>query len=203
MNKSLIDKTYYEILDVVPSASLADVEKAYKKAKETYSPSSPALYSVFTPHEAKELARLIEDAYSVLINPQTRQQYDTRINARADLNPVKTKAKNEPPIRLNNDYLNYEKDASFEETIKNTEEFNGSFLKKIREYKNVSIPIISEKSRISKTYIKAIEDDNYDKLPASVFVRGFVDQYAKLLKLDSKKISTYYVNKVKEHRGEE
>ena len=76
MNKSLIDKTYYEILDIEPSASIADVERAYKKAKETYSPDSPALYSVFTPHEAKELARLIEDAHTVLINPQSRQQYD-------------------------------------------------------------------------------------------------------------------------------
>lgn len=201
MNKSLIDKTYYEILDIVPSARPADVERAYKKAKETYSPNSPALYSVFTPHEAKELARLIEDAYSVLINPQTRHQYDARINAKANTQPM-TKAKHEPPIQLNNDYLDYSKDISFEEVIESATEFSGEFLKEIREYKKVSIPLISEKSRISKTYIKAIEDNNYDKLPASVFVRGFVDQYAKLLKLDHKKISTYYVNKVKEHRGE-
>jgi len=198
MSKNLIDKTYYEILNIVPSASLADIERAYKKAREVYSPNSPALYSVFTPHEAKELARLIEDAYTVLINPHSREQYDFRISPKKE---VVSRKKAEPITPLAQ-YMHFETDENFENQISSTTDFDGAFLKKIREYKNVTIPTLSEKSRISKTYIKAIEDENFDKLPATVFVRGFIDQYAKLLKLDHGKITLSYVNKVKLHRGE-
>src|SRR6185437_15578418 len=33
-------------------------------------------------------------------------------------------------------------------------------------------------------YLKAVEDDNYEQLPAEVFAKGFVRSYARLLGLD-------------------
>jgi curved DNA-binding protein CbpA len=67
---------YYEILEVAPEAPPHEIHRAYQRAKSTYSADNPALYSMFSPDEARELLRLIEEAYSVLGNPGLRRTYD-------------------------------------------------------------------------------------------------------------------------------
>lgn len=72
-------QTYYEILEVKPTAGPTDIYAAYQRARATYSPSSPALYSMFTPQEAQELMSLIEEAYQTLSHQARRREYDTKI----------------------------------------------------------------------------------------------------------------------------
>lgn len=93
--------------------------------------------------------------------------------------------------------LNYTKDATFEQEIENASKFTGEFLKQIREYKNVSIERMSDMTKISKTYIRYIESDDHEKLPAAAYVRGFVFQYAKCLKLSPEIVATSYTHHIK------
>jgi curved DNA-binding protein CbpA len=93
--------------------------------------------------------------------------------------------------------LDYATDASFEQEIEATTEFNGALLRKIREYKNVSIERMAEMTKISKTYIKNIEDEDFEKLPAQVYTRGFVFQIAKCLKLNPELVATSYLHHLK------
>ncbi|MBX3020396.1 MAG: helix-turn-helix domain-containing protein [Bdellovibrionales bacterium] len=72
-------QTYYEILEVKPTAGPADIYAAYQRARSTYSPSSPALYSMFTPEEAQALMALIEEAYQTLSHQARRREYDVKI----------------------------------------------------------------------------------------------------------------------------
>ena len=51
---------------------------------------------------------------------------------------------------------------------------------------------ISRDTNISKYYLEALEDNNYDIFPGPVYVRGFLDTYAKYLKLDSEAIIGQY-----------
>jgi curved DNA-binding protein CbpA len=67
---------YYEILEVSHDAPPHEIHKAYQRARATYSADNPALYSMFSPEEARELLRLIEEAYSVLGNNLLRRNYD-------------------------------------------------------------------------------------------------------------------------------
>lgn len=67
---------YYELLEVPTDAHSSEIHKAYQRAKQTYSQDNPALYSMFSPEEARELLRLIDEAYQVLNNPSTRKVYD-------------------------------------------------------------------------------------------------------------------------------
>ena len=48
-------------------------------------------------------------------------------------------------------------------------------------------------TKISKTYIKNIEADDFSKLPADVYTRGFVYQYAKCLKLNPDVVAKSYI----------
>ena len=93
--------------------------------------------------------------------------------------------------------LEYIKDVTFEQDIENATDFTGSFLKKIREYKNVTLERMSDLTKISKTYLLQIEKDDFDKLPALAYIRGFVYQYAKVLKLGPDLVATSYLNHLK------
>lgn len=74
---------YYEILEVTPDAAATEIHKAYQRARQTYSQDNPALYSMFSPEEARELLRLIDEAYNVLGNQATRKTYDDSLVGKA------------------------------------------------------------------------------------------------------------------------
>jgi curved DNA-binding protein CbpA len=73
------EQTYYEILEVQPHSGPMEVYQAYQRAKATYSPTSPALYTMFSAEEAHQLLGLIEEAYQVLSNKTKRREYDISI----------------------------------------------------------------------------------------------------------------------------
>jgi cytoskeleton protein RodZ len=54
----------------------------------------------------------------------------------------------------------------------------GTFLKTAREKKNISIEQISQKTKINVNILKALEDNNIEKLPNLTYVKGFVKNYA-------------------------
>jgi DnaJ-class molecular chaperone len=93
--------------------------------------------------------------------------------------------------------LDFEQDLEFEQIIENCTEFTGNFLTKVREYKNVSVERMADMTKVSKTYLKNIEGDNIEKLPALVYTRGFVYQYAKCLKLNPELVATSYLHHIK------
>ncbi|MEX1098976.1 MAG: helix-turn-helix transcriptional regulator, partial [Bacteriovoracaceae bacterium] len=94
--------------------------------------------------------------------------------------------------------LNYNIDPSFEQEIENCSEYTGEFLKGVREYKNVSVERMADMTKISKTYIRNIEQQDYTKLPADVYTRGFVYQYAKCLKLNPDLVATSYIHHLRQ-----
>jgi cytoskeletal protein RodZ len=60
----------------------------------------------------------------------------------------------------------------------------GQYLREAREEKGWTLEQAAFKTRILYQYLKAVEDDNYEQLPAEVFAKGFVRSYARLLGLD-------------------
>jgi hypothetical protein len=95
-------------------------------------------------------------------------------------------------------HLEFVRNLSFDQEIENTVHFKGDFLKKIRDYKNVSLDRMSDLTKISRTYLMCIENDDYQKLPAMAYVRGFVYQYAKVLKLNPDLVANSYIHSMKE-----
>ena len=98
----------------------------------------------------------------------------------------------------------YEKSPEMEEKLEEASFVDGVFLREAREYKNVTVNEIMEYTKLSRKYVTAIETDDQKKLPAPVYVRGFVIQYVKALRLDSNKIATAYMRNfqnVRESRG--
>ena len=61
----------------------------------------------------------------------------------------------------------------------------GDELRRAREAKNFSISHVAQSLRLGNHQIEALEKEEWDKLPGSVFVIGFVRNYARLLEVES------------------
>src|SRR5690606_12230676 len=93
-------------------------------------------------------------------------------------------------------------DAHLEQEIAQEVEWRGSMLRRVRDGRRVSIEEIADFTKITKTYILAIEDENYAKLPAAVYLRGFVTQIAKFLRLPHEKVATAYMARYAQSKSE-
>ncbi|MFN8845990.1 MAG: helix-turn-helix domain-containing protein [Bdellovibrionales bacterium] len=192
---------YYEVLELPTNAAQHEVTTAYDRAKRTYSGENPAIYTVFTDTEARELLSLIEEAYSVLGNKTLRSIYDQRLLSNqfslddlsySSILGASKQYYPEPKPEMRKPV--YQKNPDFEKEIQNQVSWTGEFLKRVREYKGLSIERISEKTKINPYYITSIEKMDVNGLPASVFVRGYVSQIAKELGLNEKSVADSYIN---------
>jgi transcriptional regulator with XRE-family HTH domain len=68
----------------------------------------------------------------------------------------------------------------------------GEELRKEREVRGISLKEISDATKISKRFLEAIERNDHKTLPAPVFTRGFVREYARYLGLNSEEIVSRY-----------
>lgn len=196
---------YYEILEIPQTATQQEIALAYEKVKRVYSAQNPALYTIFDKSEAEQFQSMIDEAFAVLGNDTYRNIYEKRRQAmnytEHDLSIGSIKAaslelypetisKNSTPLDLASTYTH---DEQFEEEIKNQSAWTGDFLKKVREYKKVSIETLNDKTKINSWYIKAIEKMDANNLPAAVFVRGYIIQIARSLHLNDKLVADSYM----------
>ncbi|MCO4794220.1 MAG: helix-turn-helix domain-containing protein [Bacteriovoracaceae bacterium] len=219
-------KNYYEVLEVPTDASSEEIHQGYIRAKNAYSQDSLALYSLMSKDECDSILDLIDEAYTIISDPNKRRAYDqarginqsVRTSSQPErtfantiqmdehvLNPkvdTTTSGNMSKTLAKNRFSLDYDVNEEFESEIEQTTEFTGELLQKIREYKKVDIPRLSDMTKVSKTYIRHIEDEEVDKLPALVYVRGFVYQYAKCLKLNPDLVATSYIFRLKQLKGE-
>jgi len=68
----------------------------------------------------------------------------------------------------------------------------GEELRREREIRGISLKEISDATKISKRFLEAIERNDHRTLPAPVFTRGFVREYARYLGLNIDEIVTRY-----------
>lgn len=186
-------------------AILAEIEEAYtilsdvdsrKKYDDSHGMmSSDTADSLRFSHESTELN--LQDS---ITNPSTKSEQRTN-PSHIDRLLQTQEPKSSNPIMKN--YLkiqDHKNDPLMEEKINKCENVNGSFLRSVREYKNVSLDQMIDILKISKNYLTALEEDQIEKLPANVFVRGFVIQYARALKVNHEKICASYMDFLKSKR---
>jgi len=74
---------------------------------------------------------------------------------------------------------------------------SGQLLKKAREAKGLSLEQVWSTTKIRRPILQAIEEENYDKLPQEVFLKGMLRTYARLLELeDPEAVVKRYMDRV-------
>ncbi|MBW1713031.1 MAG: helix-turn-helix domain-containing protein [Deltaproteobacteria bacterium] len=205
--KNFRKQNYYELLEVSPVASLEEITRAYQSAMEAFNPDSVAVYSLFDNDEDREgLLDKIQEAYRTLARSRTRREYDrhllaqgmTQSQAGPDLPAYaeedepgpklvqRTAPKLSPLsplVRAEGEPLN----------VKPGQILNGADLKNLRQSRQVDLEELAHRIRVHADILEDLESDEHQRLPARVYVKGFLKAYAQALMLDPNLVSEAYL----------
>jgi len=78
----------------------------------------------------------------------------------------------------------------------------GEKMRREREMRGVSLEEISGSTKIGTRSLKALEEEDFEKLPGGIFNKGFVRAYARFLGLDEEQAVTDFEAAWREHEGE-
>ena len=183
------DQTYYEILEVSPTATVKEIQRAYDHARETFSLDSLAVYTLFNDQEIKKIQGAIEEAYQVLMDEALRKSYDQS-------HPHAVPGAKEEPPEIPAVAVEKRPNLSFTDIAVEIGEvsYRGTSLKQLRERLGVDLATISAETRISLRVLEWIEEESLEKLPALVYLRGFLKAYASCLGLDPQRVIDGYLS---------
>lgn len=78
----------------------------------------------------------------------------------------------------------------------------GSWLRQQREIRNITLREISDNTKIGLRYLEALEEDRFEVLPAPIFAKGFLREYAKYVGLDPDEVVNFYLTAEQRYRAE-
>lgn len=194
--KGIKDQTYYEILEVSSTATAKEIQRAYEHAKETFHADSMAVYSLFSDEEVKEIQEAIEEAFRVLMDEALRRSYDQSHFQTVGGHPP------EKPPEVQGISRGKKTPLSFTGLSFNVEEglYRGKTLKQVRERMGVELQTISKETKINIKVLEWIEEEAFEKLPALVYLKGFLKSYAQSLGLDPQKVIEEYMRLMEESK---
>ncbi len=210
MLRELLDQDHYEVLEAKRGASPQEIDRAYRVVRSAYEGDSIALYSVYGEAEAGMILEQIDEAHQVLSDESAREAYDRLLDEKqvieVESHPAESaleevsQALDFHDDETHMDFRENQMEAGDEEIVGSasaeTPEFDGSSLRRARLRAGVELKEISEITKVSMTNLQNIEDEEFEDLPASVYIRGFVMAYANILGLDAKKVATDYMMRV-------
>ncbi|MGQ0507324.1 MAG: helix-turn-helix domain-containing protein [Myxococcaceae bacterium] len=79
--KPFEEQSYYELLEISPSASEDEILAAVLRAEQVYAPDSVALYALEDPERVEVLRARLKQAFEVLSDPKLRVNYDQQLAA--------------------------------------------------------------------------------------------------------------------------
>jgi DnaJ-class molecular chaperone len=211
MEKDFEQMTYYEMLDIKPGATSLEIRSAYNAALQMYQPDSLVSYSFFSKEERNRILNLLEKAYQTLINESRRAKYNDEMNLSGTC--ASTDQSKMPPQPVNifefnrhdiaflarkNNKSELKTKLSQSQSIREIlarQKITGADLKAIREELGVAVETIHQETKIRLDYLNDIEEDKTDKLPAPVFLKGFIKAYLKSICVEkTDEISAVYMN---------
>ncbi|THB79017.1 MAG: hypothetical protein D3926_11605 [Desulfobacteraceae bacterium] len=202
--KAFDELNHYELLDIVPSASVFEIRHAYRDQLAIYEEGSLSTYALFSDDERRHILKRLEQAFQTLLDEERRNAYDKTLVAQGFLEeaqiseprmkkpmPIfqaaKAPAKRQVATRIE-EKLDEEQTRALVEKINLQPLITGRDLKTLREFMEIELMEIFEISRISVTILSAIEDNRAKDLPSPIFLKGFLKSYAKLFRLDPVKL---------------
>jgi len=209
--KRLTEANYYDLLDISPKASFEQVQAAYDEAIAAYASNSIVTYSLFTKEEREQIIARLLEAYKTLTNTHLRREYNEVLIEKGELSPdeiqgVASEGTGLPETQLREvtaeSIIQERESSSAGQTFgDNLELFaahayiTGSSIRMVRMNREMSLEEVYRKTNIPKQTLVDIEEDNFEKLPALVYLKGFLKVYAEILKVDQTLMVDGYVKR--------
>ena len=181
-----MSETHYRLLGIDPGATDEDIRRAYRGMRQLFDPDSAILYGLYRPTDVQSALGALRRAYETLVDPMARRRYDRRLYPAGHPNlrrsaPRPSVAPIAPPA-----------DPLAAAGVEVDVPFDGNILKRVREASGIALQEIAEQTKISMFTLRCIEADQFADLPASVYLRGFLKQFALHLRLDADRVVREY-----------
>jgi curved DNA-binding protein CbpA len=170
----------YAVLGLEPRASREQVERAYRFCIELYGEGCLATYTLLDPNEAEQQRIRVREAYEVLVDDEKRRAYD--------------EVRGLPPPDAS--ALPFPVAGAAVDATELPAALTGDDLRKIREARGLSLRHIATVTKIGKRFLEYIEEDRFDFLPAPVYLRGFLQAYARLVGIDPRLAADAYMSRL-------
>ncbi len=191
--------SYYDLLEVSPTASFEDIRRANRRIRDIYGAESVAISGLYDPVNLEAVHRRLDLAYTTLMDAAKRKDYDLERFPDGVPNPVPPHGSGGAstqvlPVRHAkvDDLAALAARPPMPELVPDTI-YTGPLLRQVREAVGIELREIAERSKIGMAYLSALEGEVFLKLPAAVYVRGFLVQYARALGLDAERVKTTYL----------
>ena len=79
----------------------------------------------------------------------------------------------------------------------------GTWLRRQREARDITLRDIADRTKISLRYLEAMEEDRFDLLPAPLFAKGFLREYARYVGLSPDEVVNHYLSVQGQEQEEE
>jgi flagellar biosynthesis protein FlhG len=193
--------SHYELLEVPPTASFEDIRRANRRIRDIYGAESVAISGLYDPASLEAVHRRLDLAYTTLMDAAKRKEYDLELFPEGVPLPLATPegAGALPRAATRDDSPAHGVRPPMPDIGPRTV-FSGAVLRSVREALGIELREIAERSKIGMAYLQAIEDDRFAKLPAAVYVRGFLGEYARLLGLEPERVKDTYLERYKAAR---
>ncbi|MBI4510340.1 MAG: helix-turn-helix domain-containing protein [Deltaproteobacteria bacterium] len=200
-------ENHYDVLECNPAASEEEIRRAYRRVREVYGAESIVISGLYDSERLSALHLQIDEAYDTLMDPTRRKAYDLQLFP--DGLPPRRKITT-PPVGMAapSILLREEPDGKRspkatpppEPHVDATTVFTGALLRQVREARSIELATISEKTKVGAGHFRAIEEERWDSMPAPVYVRGFLVEYAKFLRLDVARVVATYLERYRAAR---
>ena len=183
--------SHHDVLEVERGATDEEIRRAYKRMCGVFDPDNLVTFGLFDEAGLDAARARIDEAYDVLLDPARRRPYEISVFPEAPETEAETEQEQAPTGEL-----------PPAPSITPDTEFSGALLRAVRESQGTGLKQISERTKVGINYLRCIEEDEFEKLPAAVYVRGFVTEFAKCLRLDPEQVSQSYLRRYKERMDE-
>jgi flagellar biosynthesis protein FlhG len=190
------EPTLYAVLGVTRAASDEDIRRAYKRQREIYATGGLATVSLLDGDQLGAAQRKLDEAYDTLLDAVRRRAYD--LSTFSEPEPLVLSARTTRPALAAEQLMLQEE---LQREIGPDTEFTGALLRKVRESQGLELADLSAKTKIARTHLQALEDERFDDLPALVYTRGFLVEFAKQLRLDPPQVQKTYLRRMRDELG--
>jgi len=185
--------THYDLLGVESRSTRDEIERAYRFHRDMYGDGALATYSLLDPDEIAVNRAQLDEAFRVLSHPELRREYDQSLGlAKAGGAVVQFPTPKGEAAQERSIVKERTAEEAFAQGFRRVAS-TGAELKQAREVRGISLRDISLRSKVGARFLGYIEEERLDMLPATVYLRGFVAEYARAVGLDPRASAEAYI----------